>query len=107
VGQASSESGMEVVLETTADRGRIKARIALPGPRLRPRIRRLKDAHPEVQSSELSATNCPQGYAFEMLTYLVKPREPTVLSHKEYHEISPTNLLLSAIVRPSLPNGTI
>ena len=35
-----------------------------------------------------------------MQRYLVKPREPTVLSHKEYHEVSSTNLLLSLAVRP-------
>ena len=33
-----------------------------------------------------------------MASYLIKPREPTVLSHKEYHELSSTNLLLSAVV---------
>jgi len=37
--------------------------------------------------------------AFEMSSYLIKPREPTVLSHKEYHELSPTNLMVSAVVR--------
>ena len=30
--------------------------------------------------------------------YLIKPKEPTVLSHKEYHEISSTNLLLPLAV---------
>ena len=39
-----------------------------------------------------------------MPRYLVKPREPTVLSHKEYHELSPTDLLLSWTVSPPLPN---
>jgi len=42
-----------------------------------------------------------------MQSYLVKPREPTVLSHKEYHEISSTNLLLSRVVSPPLPNDTL
>lgn len=35
-----------------------------------------------------------------MPNYLVKPREPTVLSHKERYEISSTDLLLSFMVRP-------
>ncbi|KAF9647752.1 hypothetical protein BDM02DRAFT_2523331 [Thelephora ganbajun] len=33
-----------------------------------------------------------------MPTYFVKLREPTAFSHKEYHEISSTNLLLSSVV---------
>jgi len=33
-----------------------------------------------------------------MPSYLIKPREPTVLSHKEHHEISSTNLILSVTV---------
>ena len=37
-------------------------------------------------------------------SYLIKPREPTILSHKEYHEISSTNLLLPLVVRLPLPN---
>jgi len=37
-------------------------------------------------------------------SYLIKPREPTVLSHKEYHELSSTNLLLALVVRPPIPN---
>jgi len=37
-----------------------------------------------------------------MPTYLVEPREPTVLSHKEYHELSSTDLLLSWTVSPPL-----
>ena len=46
---------------------------------------------------------------FRMPSYLIKPREPTVLSHKEYHELSSTNLLLSTAVspRPPLPNITL
>ena len=35
-----------------------------------------------------------------MPSYLIKPREPTVLSYKEYHELSSTNLLLSMAVSP-------
>ena len=31
----------------------------------------------------------------EMQSYLIKPREPTVLSHKKYHELSSNNLLLA------------
>jgi len=38
-------------------------------------------------------------HAFKMPGYLIKPREPTVLSHKEYHELSSGNLTLSAVVR--------
>ena len=38
--------------------------------------------------------------ALEMPSYSIKPREPTVLSHKEYHELSSNNLLLSAAVSP-------
>jgi hypothetical protein len=37
-----------------------------------------------------------------MSTYFVRPKEPTVLSHKEYYELTPTNLLLSSAVRPQL-----
>jgi len=33
-----------------------------------------------------------------MASHLVEPREPTILSHKEYHELSSTNLLLPAVV---------
>jgi len=39
-------------------------------------------------------------------SYFIKPREPTILSHKEYHEISSTNLLLPLVVRLPLPNDT-
>jgi len=34
-----------------------------------------------------------------MSSHLVKPKEPTILSHKEYHEISSANLLLFMTVR--------
>ena len=40
-----------------------------------------------------------------MATYFVKPKEPTVFGHKEYHQMSPTNLKLSAVVRLQLLNG--
>jgi len=33
-----------------------------------------------------------------MPNYFIKPREPTVLSHKEYHELSSNNLLLASAV---------
>jgi len=33
-----------------------------------------------------------------MPSYLVKPKEPTVFGHKEYHELSSSNLMLSAVV---------
>ena len=46
----------------------------------------------------------PQSHALEMASYLIKPREPTVLSHKAYQELSPTNLLLGAVVGTLLPN---
>ena len=39
-----------------------------------------------------------------MSSYLIKPREPTVLSHKEYHELSSTNLMVSEVVCLPLPN---
>ena len=81
-------------------RGRIKARIAFSITH----VRRSKDVHLKVHNSEHSATSSLQGYTFEIPSYFIKPREPTVLSPKEYHEISPTNLLLSAAVRLSLPN---
>ena len=42
-----------------------------------------------------------------MPSYLIKPREPTVLSHKEHQELSSTNLLLSMEVSPPLPNSTL
>ena len=42
-------------------------------------------------------------YVLGMPSYLVKPRESTVLSHKKYHEISSPNLLLSWTVGPPLP----
>ena len=34
-----------------------------------------------------------------MPSHVIKPREPTVLSHKEYHGLSPNNLLVSKAVR--------
>jgi len=40
----------------------------------------------------------PESRASEMASYLIKPREPTVLSHKEYHELSSSNLQLSSVV---------
>ena len=39
-----------------------------------------------------------------MANYLIKPKEPTILSHKEYHELSSPNLMLSAVVRQQFPN---
>ena len=43
-------------------------------------------------------------HAFKMPLYLVKPREPTILSHKEYHELSSANLMLSAVVMLPFPS---
>ena len=42
-----------------------------------------------------------------MSNYLIKPREPTVLSHKEYHELSSTNLMLPSVVRLPLPHYVV
>ena len=39
-----------------------------------------------------------------MSSYLIKPDEPTILNHKEYHELSSTDLLPSVVVSPRLPN---
>jgi len=49
-------------------------------------------------------TGNPLDHAFGMPVYLVKPKEPTVLGHKKYHEISSTNLLLGLTVRPLPPD---
>jgi len=54
--------------------------------------------------SSLPVIDDPQSRTLEMASYLIKPREPTVLSHKAYQELSPTNLLLGAVVRPLLLN---
>ena len=43
-------------------------------------------------------------HGLEMQRYLVKPTEPTILSHKEYHEVSSINLLLSWTVSLQLQN---
>ena len=53
-----------------------------------------------THSSEVSLTSELEA----MPSYLIKPREPTVLSHKEYHEISSTNLLLPLVVRLPFQN---
>ena len=45
-----------------------------------------------------------QTHGLEMQRYLVKPTEPTILSHKEYHEVSSINLLLSWTVSLQLQN---
>jgi len=47
-----------------------------------------------AHSSEDPVTSNPQGHPFGMSNHLVKPKEPTVLSHKEYHGLSSANLLL-------------
>ena len=56
-------------------------------------------------ASEDSLAKNLESRAFEMSAYLIKPREPTVLSHKEYHELSSTNLLVPLVVRLLLLNG--
>ena len=39
-----------------------------------------------------------------MSSYFIKPKEPTVLNHKEYHELSSTNLMVSEVVSLPLSN---
>ena len=50
----------------------------------------------------VATTTVPKSYGLNMPIYFVKPKEPTVLSHKEYHELSSTDLLLSWTVSPPL-----
>ena len=52
--------------------------------------------------SSPSPPQLPKSHGLNMPIYFVKPKEPTVLSHKEYHELSSTDLLLSWTVSPPL-----
>jgi len=61
---------------------------------------------PVASDHHRSVAGNPLGHIFGMPVYLTKPKEPIVLSHKEYHEISSTNLLLPLVVRLPLPNDT-
>ena len=71
--------------------------------------------HKQTPYVRFSNTRCIQGchsephntptpkFCLEMPGYFVKPREPTVLNHKGYHELSSTNLVVILVRSPS-PN---
>ena len=56
-----------------------------------------------THDSEDTLASDTWSHTFKMLSYLIKPVEPTILNHKGYHELSSTDLLPSLVVRPPLP----